>query len=119
MNVQERRGVVLLEVIVAVTILVIAGLSATLWVRQISDSLARTQTAANDVRTASRYLDIIALWPREDLDRHLGERRQGPWMVRIDRPTPTVYGVAINDSLGTHVLLKTWLYRREVTGAGS
>lgn len=109
----QRRGVVLLEVIVAMTILVIAGLSAVVWVRQLSETLAHTREVTDDVVVASRYLDVIALWTRADLDRHLGERRQGICRVRVDRPVPTVYGVTMLDSLGEHVLLRTWLYRTE------
>jgi len=110
---RPRRGVVLLEVIVAMTILIIAGCSAVVWVRQLSDSLAHTRLVTDEVVAASRYLDIIALWTREDLDRHLGERRQGRWRVRIDRPVPTIYGVAIEDSVGGKSLIRTWLYRTE------
>jgi len=110
---RARSGVVLLEVIVAMTILVIAGFSAVVWTRQLSETLEHTRDVTDEVVSASRYLDVIALWTRDDLDRHLGTRRQGPWLVRVDRPVPTVYGVALEDSLGRRVLLQTWLYRTE------
>lgn len=102
---------VLLEVIVALTIFVIAGLSAAVWVQQTLLTVDHAQDAITDMSAASRYLDRMALWPRDDLDRHLGARREGPWIVVIDRPTPTIYSVAIGDSGTSQALLETWLYR--------
>ena len=101
----------LLEVIVALTIFVIAGLSVAVWVRQTLLSVDHARDAVIAVSTASRYLDRMALWPREDLDRHLGARREGPWIVTVDRVTPTIYSVAIHDNGATKALLQTWLYR--------
>ena len=105
---------ILFEVIIALTIFVIAGLSAVTWVRQTMLTVERAHTAVNDVSAASGYLDRIALWTREDLDRHLGERRQGHWKVRIERPTPTIYDVTVCDSSGRRTLLRTWVYRAEL-----
>src|SRR5580704_15019103 len=106
-----RRGMVLLEVVVALTIFAIAGLSAAVWVQQTLLTVDHAHAAVEEVSAASDYLDRIALWPREDLDRHLGMRREGPWIVQVERPTPTIYAVAIVDSSSARPLLKTWLYR--------
>jgi hypothetical protein len=110
---RERTGMVLLEVIVSLTIFVIAALSATVWLRQVVLSVEHVDAVVDEVGRASNYLDIIALWPREDLDRHLGVRREGPWMVRVDRKTQSLYGVTVWDSTGTRTLLQTYLYRSE------
>jgi hypothetical protein len=105
---------VLLEVIVALTIFMIAGLSTAVWVRQTLLTVDHARIAVEDVSAASDYLDRIALWPREDLDRHLGVRRAGPWLVQVERPTPTIYVVVIGDSSTARPLLRTWLYRAEI-----
>ena len=102
---------VLLEVIVALTIFMIAGLSAAVWVQQTLLTVDHARDAVVEVSAASRYMDRMALWPREDLDRHLGARREGPWIVVMDRLTPTIYSVAISDSGTEQALLRTWLYR--------
>jgi len=103
----------LFEVIVALTIFSIAALSATVWVRQVVLTVEQAAHAADDARRASDYMDVIALWPREDLDRHLGERRQGIWLVQVRRPAPTIYDVMIFDSTGSRALVRTSLCRQE------
>ena len=59
----------------------------------------------------------MSLWPREDLDRRLGERAQGPWRLTITRPAPTLYVVSLADSASGGAagaeLLTTTLYRPE------
>lgn len=113
----RRRGMVLLEAIVALTVLAI---SATTMVALAASSLAAVSRAARlDTETsrASALLDAISLWPRADLDRHLGDRPEGPWDLRIDRPTPTLYIVALRDTAGGPLLLATSLYRPEVPNA--
>jgi prepilin-type N-terminal cleavage/methylation domain-containing protein len=109
-----QRGMALLEVIVAMTILVIAALSTVAWVGQASDAVARAGTAAAETDSASDYLDRIALWTRDDLDRHLGPRRQGAWTVTVERMTPALYVVTMRDGGNYHTLLRTVLYRPEV-----
>jgi prepilin-type N-terminal cleavage/methylation domain-containing protein len=109
-----QRGMALLEVIVAMTILVIAALSTVAWVGQASDAVVRAGTAAAETDSASDYLDRIALWTRDDLDRHLGPRRQGAWTVTVERMTPALYVVTMRDGGNYHTLLRTVLYRPEV-----
>jgi type II secretory pathway pseudopilin PulG len=108
----RRSGVVLLEVLVA---LAIVAVSATAMVALASESLraaGRAQAADDATAQADDFLQIVALWPRADLDRHLGDRRQGPWNMRVDRPTPTLYTVTLHDSTGRAVL-HTSLFRAE------
>jgi hypothetical protein len=74
---------------------------------------ATSRAAATEYETsrASAFLDHVALWPTEDLDRHLGEREQGKWRLQVMRPGQAIYRVAILDSTGQRVLLATMLYR--------
>jgi type II secretory pathway pseudopilin PulG len=97
--------------LVALTILTVAGLAATAAVRQGADSVRRAEAADTDLRQASAFLDAVALWPRADLDRHLGDRPEGVWRLRLDRPIPTLYLVTLADSSGARTLLRTALYR--------
>ncbi|HSY82695.1 MAG TPA: type II secretion system protein [Gemmatimonadaceae bacterium] len=112
-----RRGVVLLEAIVALTILTIAALASVAMVRQAVDSVRRAREAERDIRKASTFMEAIALWPRADLDRHLGNRAEGPWRLQIDRPVPTLYLVALTDSSSRRELVRTALFRPEPPGA--
>jgi type II secretory pathway pseudopilin PulG len=109
-----QPGMALLEVIVAMTILVTAALSTVAWVSQASDAVVRAAAAAAETDVASDYLDRIALWTREDLDRHLGPRREGVWTVTVERMTPALYTVTMRDGTNSNTILRTVLYRPEV-----
>jgi type II secretory pathway pseudopilin PulG len=114
-----RAGIALLEALVALTILTVAGLAATAAVRQGGDSVRRAEAADAELRQASAFLEAVALWPRADLDRHLGDRPEGVWRLRLDRPIPTLYLVMLSDSTGTRTLLHTALYRPVPAGGGA
>ena len=76
-------------------------------------AVTRMHARETEQRAAARLLTAVSLWPREDLDRHLGTRAQGPWRMRIDRPTRTVYVVSISDTTSGATLIHTALYREE------
>jgi len=106
-----RKGAVLLEAIVALTVLATIG-SAAAWLATDSmRSVNRTHQREHEVRMAARFLSAVSLWPREDLDRHLGRRRQGPWMMDVDRTDPIVYVVTLTDTASDAVLLRTAFFR--------
>jgi len=108
---------VLLEAIVSLTILAIAGGAVVALATDSARAVERARAADASIAKASAFLDAVALWPREDLDRHLGARDEGTWRMIVDRPTPTLYAVTLADSVGTHVLLHTVLYRAEEPNA--
>jgi type II secretory pathway pseudopilin PulG len=104
---------VLLEAIVAIAILSVAGTAAVTVVSQSADAVRRAREADAEARGASAFLHAVSLWTREDLDRRLGDREQGPWRLMIQRPTPTLYEVVLTDSARTHEILRTSLFRPE------
>jgi type II secretory pathway pseudopilin PulG len=106
-----RGGVVLLEALVALAILGVAGGAMAALAVGASTSVRRAQDADDETRRASALLEAVALWPREDLDRHLGTRVQGAWQVDVERPAPMLYTVSVADSTGRLELLHTALYR--------
>jgi type II secretory pathway pseudopilin PulG len=114
---RRREGIVLLEAIMALTIVTIAALASVMMVRQAIDTVRRAQRAEIDIRRASAFLDAVALWPRADLDRHLGDRAEGAWRLVIERPVPVLYLVALTDSSSRRELVRTALYRPEPTRA--
>lgn len=109
-----EEGVALLEVIVGLTVLVLIGFTASVMVVEATEAVHRAARADAEMRAASAFLDAVALWPREDLDRRLGDRRQGPWRLRLDRPTPTLYTAVLSDSTGRSEILRTSLYRPRI-----
>jgi type II secretory pathway pseudopilin PulG len=115
----HRRGTALLEAMVAVTILAVAGAWAVAMASQSAEAVRRARVADTETRQASAFLDAVALWPREDLDRHLGDRPEGRWVLTVERPGATLYVVVLStraDGVAEprpgRQLLQTVLYRR-------
>ena len=115
MRIRERRrhGAVLLEALVALVIVASAGAGVAVLAVESSAAVQRTRATEAEQQRAEAYMTVVALWPRDDLDRHLGERAQGPWRLRVERPVPSIYTVTLSDSLGIRALLRTSLYRPE------
>ena len=108
-----RPGVALLEALVALAILGASGAALAALAVGATDAVHRAEQLDDDVRRASAFLEVVALWQREDLDRRLGARPQGEWTLEIQRISPTLYTVAIADSGDARPLLRTALYRAE------
>jgi type II secretory pathway pseudopilin PulG len=106
-----RAGVVLLEVLVALAILGASGAALAALAVGTNDAVLHARTRDDDVRRASALLEAVALWPREDLDRHLGRRPQGEWALEVRHPTANLYLVALSDSGSSRPLLATSLFR--------
>lgn len=113
-----ERGVALLEVLAATAILGIAGLGllelATANIQAVRGAAERERAFAD----AERLLTAYALLTREDLDRRLGQRDVGPYVVEIQRPERPLYRVALRRHEAPEVeVLVTVLYRPEGTNA--
>jgi type II secretory pathway pseudopilin PulG len=104
-------GAVLLEALIALVVLATVASAAGWTASEAIHAVTRTHETEGEVRAAGRLLTAVSLWSREDLDRHLGSRRQGPWRMQIDRPHSTLYDVALTDAATGHVLLRTSLFR--------
>lgn len=114
MTTRARSGMTLLEVLVALAILGVAGAALMGLATESWRAVRTAREADTSLREASAFFDAVALWPREDLDRHLGDRAQGPWRMRVDRPTSALYVVTLADSTSGLTILETSLFRPEV-----
>ena len=109
---RARGGFTLIEVLAA---LAIFG-SALVVLLSLSAACARAVDAAGvrerHLDRANALLSFVSLWPREDLDRHLGERAEGEFVLAIGRPLPDLYLASVRDSgVATTPLLATGIYR--------
>lgn len=107
----QRAGAVLLEVLIAMTIFAVAASAALARAAQARHAVVLARAAEARIVAASAFMDRVALWPREDLDRHLGQRAEGPWSLEVERPSPDLYMIALRDSSRRSVLLRTAVYR--------
>jgi len=108
------RGVVLLEVLVAMGILSASGMAV---VALVSAGLGGEREARERERTlaaADRVLTALTLLKRDELDRRLGRHALGEFVVDIGRPERTLYRIAVAQQRSPEVEdLVTVVYRME------
>ncbi len=112
-----EAGAALLEVMAAITLLAVAGVAAVSTAAEAGRAVERARDADRGTREAGAFLDAVALWTRDDLDRRLGERPQGRWKLHVDRPDRELYTVVLADSLTGAEILRTALFRPEAAHA--
>jgi len=113
-----ERGVVLLEILAAVLILTVAGLSLV----ALTAAAARATAAAQDRERTQvdedRLLAAYSLLGRGDLDVRLGSRVVGPYLVQVERPERALYRIAVAEQRAPTVEdLVTVVYRPEPSDA--
>jgi len=111
---RNERGVVLLEVLVAVMILATAGIGLVELVgsglRAERDARQRESTLASE----ERLLSALTLLNRRELDQRLGRRRIGEFIVDVQRPEQTLYRIALLQEQSRQIEdLVTVVYRAE------
>lgn len=92
-----ERGVALLEVLAAVMILGIAGLSLIELTAGGMRATSAARARERDLADAERLLAAHTLLTRAELDQRLGDRQVGPYVVNIRRPERELYRIAIAD----------------------
>jgi hypothetical protein len=110
---RRRRGTIVLEILLSLALLALFGL---LMLQTLTDAYRGMQgahAAELDFLQATALLDAALLWSTADLNRRLGERRQGPWLMQIDRPRIGLYHFSIRREGASHALLRTSLRRRD------
>jgi hypothetical protein len=107
----DRPGAILLEVLVAVAILGAAGIALVAQMHEVMATVHSVERRESGFSEANAFLEAISLWPRADLDRHLGDRPNGAWRLVVERPSSDLYLVGIRDSSDRLMILETALYR--------
>jgi len=113
-----RRGVALLEVLVALVILTTAGVSLVGLVgaglRWEYDARERERVLADE----ERLLAALTLLKRNEFDRRMGRHVVGTFVVDVQRPEPTLYRSEIEQTVSAQVEdLVTVVYRSELSNA--
>ena len=107
---RSERGVILLEVLAAVTIIGLAGLALTELTTAGLRATEEARVREREVADADRLLTAYTLLNRPELDQRLGNRTVGPYVVNIQRPERSLYRIAVGD-------LITVVYRSDSTNA--
>jgi type II secretory pathway pseudopilin PulG len=108
-----RQGASLLEVLVGLTLLAVAGAALLSLLAQTIDAVSRQHRYDAQVRTASARLDAIAVWTRAQLEARVGTTPLGPWTLRIAMAPGGLYHVSLSADDTPGVFLETSLYRPE------
>jgi prepilin-type N-terminal cleavage/methylation domain-containing protein len=114
----NRQGVALLEVLAAIMILGIAGTALMELVAGGTRAAGAAREREQQLGDEERLLSAYTLLARTDLDRRLGRREVGPYVVNIQRPEKRLYRIAIDREAAADVEeLVTVVYRPEVPRA--
>lgn len=115
---RRERGVALLEVLAAVAILGVAGLALVELVAGGMRAAATARQREHELADEERLLAAYTLLARVDLDRRLGRRDVGPYVVEVQRPERTLYRISLGRLEAPAVEdLVTVVYRPEISGA--
>src|SRR5262245_35611207 len=109
----RRSGLTLLEVLAA---LVILGLCAAGWAAllgQGTHSVHASESRELEIESAAHQLSTVALWSNAELLGHTGRSRLGDVVLVVGQTTPTLFDVAVADTLTGRILLRTSFYRRD------
>jgi hypothetical protein len=110
--VRDERGVVLLEVLVAVVILATAGIGMVELVGFGMRAEREARLRETTLATEERVLSALTLLTRTELDQRIGRRRIGEFIVDVQRPERTLYRIALLQAQSPQVEdLVTVVYR--------
>lgn len=108
----SERGVTLLEVMVALTLLLWGAVPLLTLLRDVASSDRRQQQREAEMDAAAQLLTVTALMTRRDLDRRLGSHQVGTFLATVQRPEPRLYRLSVASADAPDVdLVVTVVYR--------
>ena len=107
-----RRGTILFEVVVGMTILAIAGIGWVTLLAQTRASIAQMRVREDRLRAARDILERYRLLEPADLDAQLGTIPLGAFTISIAPVAPRLYSLVARDTGVRRVLLSTTVYAR-------
>lgn len=112
---RPRRGTLLLEALVGLTLLAVAGLAGASLAIETTRAATRAAELDRETSHVARFLAAASTWSARELELHVGERIEGAWRVSVLRLAPALYRISVrrNDATGAEVLT-TVVFQREV-----
>lgn len=113
-----ERGTVLVEVLAAVMILSVAGLSLVQLVAEATRAATVARAREREMADENRLMTALTLLTGPDLDRRLGTRTIGAHAVTVQRPQRALYRIAVGRTTAPEVEdLVTVVHRAEPADA--
>jgi type II secretory pathway pseudopilin PulG len=111
---RQRSGFALLESLMALVVLGIAGLSLVVMLRQALALQQASDAAERELQDANRVMSALVLLRGSELDRMIGRRSIGNFTVVIQRPEANLFRLSLTvpDARGGRTLLTTIVGRR-------
>ncbi len=109
--IDRRRGIALLEVLLAVTVLAVAGVGWTMLAAQNLLALRDAKAREAEVVAASRALAGLIARPTSELERMAGRRRHGEFELRVSVAPPGLVHLELHDAESGRLVLQTHLFR--------
>ena len=107
----SRSGAALIETLIAIVILAIAGVGLVTLLGQTVHTVHQFRERETEFAAAGRALDGMVSWSRTELDARVGEQSFHGWQLRITDAGTGLYDVVLADTLTGAQLLRTTLYR--------
>ncbi|HTE45994.1 MAG TPA: hypothetical protein VK636_12160 [Gemmatimonadaceae bacterium] len=117
MRVSYRPGSVLIEVLVALVLLAVAGSALITLLGQTAHSMRTTLESERLARSASEQLDGVAVATRADLIARQGRTSLHGWTVQIVATSMSLFDVSVFELDGRAPVLTTTLYRPDSSDA--
>jgi type II secretory pathway pseudopilin PulG len=108
---RPRGGMVMLEVILGVAILGLAGVALVTLLAQTVHTVRQGRAAERRTESAVQLLDRATLWSESALASRLGRSRVGDWNLDVATPQAQLFTIAVLDTLAGATVLRTTVYR--------
>ena len=118
MSVPSKSGMLLLEVLLGIAILGIAGVGLIMLLTQTVETVRHGRDTERRVMSASHLFNRATLYNTPELDARIGRQRIGEWNLEIVMAQMQLYSLAVLDTTTGVVVLHTTVYRPASTTNG-
>lgn len=107
----NKTGAAIIEVLVALVVLAVAGTGLVAMLGQTQASVNLTHRREHELAPAAELLDEALTLSHGELEARVGSTRRRGLVFTIVVAAPSLYGLEVADTASTVALLRTALYR--------
>lgn len=116
---RRRRGVALLDVVIAIVVLGLGGVALITLLGQTAHSMRKVRDTEREVRVASDALGEFVVYDRARLIAMVGRSSLHGWRIDVSQAGQDLFDVSIAATDTTTPLLRTTVYRPDTIDATS